>query len=47
MPGANRGEVWMADLGMRAKVRPVQILSVDYQGEKLARSTRAFSAASR
>lgn len=28
MPAANRGSVWMADLGMAAKVRPCLILSV-------------------
>ena len=27
MPNANPGEVWMADLGMQAKVRPVLILT--------------------
>jgi len=25
-----RGEVWLADLGLAAKVRPVLVLSVDY-----------------
>ncbi len=30
MPVARRGEVWMADLGMAAKVRPVLILSIPY-----------------
>ena len=35
MPKANRGELWMADLGMIAKVRPVLVLSVAYQdGER-------------
>jgi mRNA interferase MazF len=35
MPKAKRGEVWLADLGMAAKVRPVLVLSVDYQpGER-------------
>ena len=27
---ANRGEVWLADLGMAAKVRPVLVISVEY-----------------
>ena len=36
MPKAKRGELWMADLGMVAKVRPVLILSVDYRGEERA-----------
>ena len=36
MPKAKRGELWMADLGMVAKVRPVLILSVDYEGEERA-----------
>ncbi len=36
MPKAKRGEIWMADLGMVAKVRPVLILSVEYQDEERA-----------
>lgn len=28
MPQANRGEVWLADLGIAAKVRPCLVLSV-------------------
>lgn len=28
MSGPNRGEVWQADLGMAAKVRPVLVVSV-------------------
>jgi mRNA interferase MazF len=28
MPSADRGEVWLADLGMAAKVRPCLVLSV-------------------
>jgi mRNA interferase MazF len=28
MPTANRGEVWLADLGMAAKVRPCLVLSI-------------------
>ncbi len=31
VPKARRGEIWLADLGMVAKVRPVLILSVEYQ----------------
>ena len=27
MPRAKRGEIWMADLGLAAKVRPVLVLS--------------------
>lgn len=36
MPRANRGELWMADLGMIAKVRPVLILSVRYREDERA-----------
>jgi mRNA interferase MazF len=36
MPRASRGEIWMADLGMVAKVRPVLILSVAYRDEERA-----------
>ena len=36
MPKAKRGEIWMADLGMVAKVRPVLILSVEYENEERA-----------
>lgn len=36
MPKAKRGQIWMADLGMIAKVRPVLILSVEYQGNERA-----------
>ena len=32
MPRAKRGEIWMADLGLAAKVRPVLVLSVAYEG---------------
>lgn len=31
-----RGEIWMADLGMLAKVRPVLVLSVGFQGAERA-----------
>ena len=36
MPKARRGELWMADLGFVAKVRPVLILSVDYRDNERA-----------
>jgi mRNA interferase MazF len=36
MPKARRGEIWMADLGMVAKVRPVLILSGEYQDNERA-----------
>lgn len=36
MPIANRGEVWLADLGLAAKVRPVLILSVPYSDSDYA-----------
>ena len=36
MPRAKRGEIWMADLGMAAKVRPVLVLSVAYEGQERA-----------
>ena len=36
MPRAKRGEIWMADLGMAAKVRRVLVLSVAYEGQEQA-----------
>ena len=33
-PQAQRGEIWLVDLGMVAKVRPVLILSVAYIGQE-------------
>jgi len=36
MPKARRGEIWMADLGFVAKVRPVLVLSVGYQKDERA-----------
>ena len=36
MPKAKRGELWLADLGLAAKVRPVLILSVDYRDNERA-----------
>ena len=36
MPHANRGDVWLADLGLAAKVRPVLILSVPYSDHDYA-----------
>jgi mRNA interferase MazF len=36
MPKATRGEIWLADLGMMAKVRPVMVLSAAYHGDERA-----------
>ena len=36
MPKPKRGEIWIADLGLAAKVRPVLVLSVDYREEERA-----------
>jgi hypothetical protein len=36
VPRAKRGEIWMADLGLAAKVRPVLVLSVAYEGQERA-----------
>jgi mRNA interferase MazF len=36
VPKARRGEIWMADLGMVARVRPVLILSVEYRDDERA-----------
>jgi len=36
MPKAKRGEIWRADLGMVAKVRPVLVLSVPYVNDERA-----------
>ena len=36
MPRAKRGEIWIADLGLAAKVRPVLVLSVAYEGQERA-----------
>ena len=36
MPKAQRGELWAADLGFVAKIRPVLILSVDYRDNERA-----------
>lgn len=36
MPKAKRGEVWLADLGLAAKVRPVLVLSVAYEEDERA-----------
>jgi mRNA interferase MazF len=47
MSKARRGEIWLADLGLAAKTRPVLVLSVPYQaGERalvrfVARTTQA------
>jgi hypothetical protein len=36
MPKAKRREVWLADLGLAAKVRPVLVLSVAYEADERA-----------
>jgi len=36
MANPNRGEVWLVDLGLAAKVRPCLILSIPYQDEDRA-----------
>jgi mRNA-degrading endonuclease toxin of MazEF toxin-antitoxin module len=36
VPRAKRGEIWVADLGLAAKVRPVLILSVAHEGQERA-----------
>jgi mRNA-degrading endonuclease toxin of MazEF toxin-antitoxin module len=36
VPRAKRGEIWIADLGLAAKVRPVLVLSVAYEGQERA-----------
>ncbi|HEY0457142.1 MAG TPA: type II toxin-antitoxin system PemK/MazF family toxin [Verrucomicrobiae bacterium] len=36
MPSARRGEVWLVDLGIVAKVRPVLILSTSFTDEERA-----------
>jgi mRNA interferase MazF len=36
VPKAKRGELWIADLGLVAKVRPVLVLSVDYRDKERA-----------
>jgi len=36
MPSAQRGEVWMIDLGMAAKPRPCLVLSVEYRDDERA-----------
>jgi mRNA interferase MazF len=36
VPRAKRDEIWMADLGLAAKVRPVLVLSVAYEGQERA-----------
>lgn len=47
MPKARRGELWMADLGMVAKVRPVLILSGEYRDEERAVVTYVLRTTSR
>jgi mRNA interferase MazF len=36
VPAPTRGEVWLADLGLAAKVRPVLVLSVEYSEKDYA-----------
>ena len=36
MGRTRRGEIWLADLGFVAKVRPVLILSIEYHNEERA-----------
>jgi mRNA interferase MazF len=36
MPNARRGEVWVVDLGMTAKVRPAVILSTPFREDERA-----------
>jgi mRNA interferase MazF len=36
MANPNRGEVWVVDLGLAAKVRPSLVLSIPYQDEDRA-----------
>jgi mRNA interferase MazF len=39
MPSAKRGEVWLVDLGMAAKIRPCLVLSIGAANEDRALST--------
>lgn len=34
MPNTTRGEFWLVDLGLAAKVRPALILNVPFRDEK-------------
>ncbi len=36
MKHVKRGEIWLVDLGMARKVRPVLALSIDYEGQEKA-----------
>ena len=36
MPSVKRGEVWLVDLGMAAKVRPAVVLSIPFQDDERA-----------
>jgi mRNA interferase MazF len=40
MPSARRGEVWLVDLGMAAKVRPALVISVPADDQDRALVTR-------
>ena len=39
MPNANRGEVWLVDLGYAAKVRPCLVVSIPAEDEDRALAT--------
>ena len=36
MPNPQRGEVWMVDFGIAAKVRPAVVLSIEYKDDDRA-----------
>jgi hypothetical protein len=36
MKPPQRGEIWLVDLGMRAKIRPVVVLSIGFQDQERA-----------
>jgi mRNA interferase MazF len=36
MPKAKRGEVWLADLGLAGKIRPVLVVNIDYADDERA-----------
>lgn len=39
MPGPNRGEIWIVDLGLAAKIRPCVVLSIPVSDEDRALTT--------
>ena len=47
MPNARRGEVWLVDLGMTAKVRPAVIFNTPLRDNERARYHRAAPTALR